>query len=110
MVPRMLLSVTVLLSRTEPDGGTIGAERAGTAACGAALAAGAPPEASADSTSLRTMRPDGPDPVRAARSRSCSSAILRASGEAKTREPPAFDACPLEAWALSSVAVSAGAG
>ena len=40
------------------------------------------------STSARTIRPCGPEPVTAARSRPFSLAIRRARGEAKTRAPP----------------------
>ena len=43
--------------------------------------------ASASSTSLRTMRPAGPEPCSWPRSNPDSSAIFRASGDANTRDP-----------------------
>ena len=60
---------------------------AGATATGAAATGGA--LFRADSISARTIRPPGPDPVKAARSTPACDAIRRAKGEATTRSPAA---------------------
>jgi len=87
-------------SRPPPLG--IGAG-AGAALLSAAGFAGAAPVAllacapdwAAASTSAWTMRPEGPEPVRAARSTPFSPAIFLARGEAKMR-PPSWPLAPVE--------------
>ena len=69
-------------------------ERAGAASAAAAAAAGAglpTPAATAASTSLRMIRPCGPLPVSAARSRPAFAARRRARGDEKIRLPSAAE-------------------
>src|SRR5687768_9272374 len=87
MVRRMLERVTARDLRAAPGAG-IGAGAAARGAAGAVV-----PPAMAASTSLRTMRPEGPVPPRFLRSTPASAAIFLARGEAKTRSPAGVAAC-----------------
>src|SRR5262245_35909038 len=106
------MGVSAMSSNSTSDLGGIanagGAGAAGVAVTvgGAAAAAGRGAD-SADSTSRLTMRPPGPLPARARRSRPDWAAIFRASGDAFTR-PPAGAAPDTGAGAIGTTLLVAG--